>query len=450
MKRGSAALIEIARRTDERSLAIETAHETADRKLLVCLDGVPFDLIEAARARGLFSSFNRPTRLLSPFPTMTNIALSIMFDESAPLGYESLYFDRERGALMGGVRKYLGRRTPDKIPSSYMDLLDYQEPLACEFLVYVAPHKVVAADFRRFYAAFARASGDEDFFAFLKGVDGMLHICGPEALLEALCELDRMLEKIRHREGDRTEILLFSDHGMNLVENRRANVRTHLEKRGYQVVSQFGQASARQVAIPAFGLCGYVALYSAENDKAELAQHLAELEGVDFSVYRDGEALMLVGVEGRARIDRRLIGAEAHYKYEPQEGDPLRLLPKIETMRAARLFDASGYAHDHAWYEWTAEHIYPDALANLYNSIFEPHVVNAADVLVSLRDGYYYGASIFGRLVRLLATHGNALLPSSSAFLMSTHREFPPHMRASDLRYSFKPKRKLRSLSSQR
>jgi hypothetical protein len=40
--------------------------------------------------------------------------------------------------------------------------------------------------------------------------------------------------------------------------------------------------------------------------------------------------------------------------------------------------------------------------------------------------------SFFSRFVRLCATHGNALRASSTAFLMSTHREFPAHVRASD------------------
>jgi len=38
----------------------------------------------------------------------------------------------------------------------------------------------------------------------------------------------------------------------------------------------------------------------------------------------------------------------------------------------------------------------------------------------------------FGRFVRLHATHGNALQASSIAFLMGTHRQFPPFVRADD------------------
>lgn len=49
--------------------------QTRPRRLLLCLDGVPHQLIEQAKSRGLFDAFGAPTRLLSPFPTMTNVAL---------------------------------------------------------------------------------------------------------------------------------------------------------------------------------------------------------------------------------------------------------------------------------------------------------------------------------------------------------------------------------------
>src|SRR6185436_18246845 len=143
--------------------------QTRPRRLLLCLDGVPYEQIHKAKERGLFEKFGAPSRLLSPFPTMTNIALPTMLGGSTPLGYETFYFDRETQELRGSVSKYLGRRTAEKIPSSYMDQLDYQEPLPFEFLVYVAPETVWRADMRRFRDRFRNAPQDRDYFAFLKG-----------------------------------------------------------------------------------------------------------------------------------------------------------------------------------------------------------------------------------------------------------------------------------------
>src|ERR1044071_5883431 len=278
--------------------------QTRPRRLLLCLDGVPFDVVTEAKSRGLFDGFKEPTRLLSPFPTLTNVALAQMLGATPPNGYESLYFDREARELRGGVRKYIGRRTPDKIPSSYMDELDYQEPLAFEFLIYVATDAVWRADMRRFRERFRSTPPTRDFFGFLKATDGLLHIGGPERLTVALRSLDRLLREIQTECGSETEIVLFSDHGMNLEENRRVHLLTHLKRSGYEVVSHMRRPrGGRRVSAPAFGLCVYAALYCGdETDNAELAESLRQLEGVDFSVRRDDSdnSAVVAGARGVA------------------------------------------------------------------------------------------------------------------------------------------------------
>ena len=378
------------------------------RRLLLCLDGVPHKIIEASKSRGLFDGFGPPTRLLSPFPTMTNVALSAMFGASPPAGYESLYFDRSAGELRGGIRKYLGRRTPDKIPSSYMDDLDYQEPLPFEFLIYVAPEKVWRADMQRFRERFRVAPQTRDYFAFLKATDGLLHAQGPDRLSVALESLDKILREIQSYCGRETEIVMFSDHGMNLEENRRVDLKSTMERRGFQVV------------IPAFGLCSYAAVYSRDDQRIpEMATALAEITGVDFAVYKDGNEVIVDSDRGRARIEYEQDSNS--FRYSSVTGDPLEL---------GKFY--SGFTTDQEWLETTAGHRYPDAVANIYKSLFTSRVKHTADILVSLKDGYYYGWSPFGRFVRLAATHGNALQSSSNAFLMSTHRQLPAYVRADD------------------
>lgn len=401
------------------------------RRLLLCLDGVPWELIESAKTRGLFADFGSPSRLLSPFPTMTNIALSTMFDASAPLGYESLYFDTSARQLRGGIGKYIGRRTPNKVPSSYMDDLDYQEPLAFEFLVYVAPERVWRADMQRFRDRFRAAPRERDYFAFLKGTDGLLHIRGPERLSAALESLDKILREIKSFCGEETEIVLFSDHGMNLLENHRVHLQTHLRRRGFQIGERFARPAQRTVAVPAFGLCGYAAIYCATEDNIpEVAEALIELKGVDFSLYVDGAAVAIKGNKGSARIEMQQKNQATYYRYDALFGDPLRLGPLADELRMNGVLDEEGYARDEEWFKVTQDHVYPDALRNLFTSLKSPRVRHTADVLISFEDGHYYGWSPFGRFVRLAATHGNALRPSSNAFLMSTHRTLPPYVRA--------------------
>ena len=407
------------------------------RRLLLCLDGVPFDLVTEAQSRGLFNNFRSPARLLSPFPTLTNVALAQMLRASPPNGYESLYFDREAREQRGGITKYIGRRTPDKVPSSYMDELDYQEPLPFEFLIYVATEKVWRADMRRFRERFLAAPPARDFFGFIKATDGLLHLRGPEQLLVALRSLDAILREIQGAAGSETEIVLFSDHGMNLEENRRVHLQTHLRRCGYEFVRNMRRPRGRaRVSVPGFGLCGYAALYCGEEtDRAELADALRQLEGVDFSVYREGEdAAVVAGARGLARIRRARRNEATLYAYEQRDGDPLGLSEVVGAMRGEGLLDTEGFALDSEWLARTWRHDYPDAPANIYESVHSPRVRHTADVLVSIRDGFYYGAPAFERVVSIKATHGNALRPSSTAFLMSTHRTLPQYVRSTEAR----------------
>ena len=338
---------------------------------------------------------------------MTNVALSAMLGATPPAGYESLYFDRQARELRGGIKKYIGRRTPDKVPSSYMDDLDYQEPLPFEFLIYVAPDAIWRADMQKFRERFRAAPQTRDYFAFLKATDGLLHSQGPARLGVALESLDKILAEIRNYCGDETEIVMFSDHGMNLDENQRVPLNSTLLRRGFQVV------------IPAFGLCSYAAIYCDEQVIPEVARASVEVPGVDFAVYRDGVEMVVESERGQARIKH---GAEG-YEYIKAAGDALELGQLGEGLKT-----------DKEWFEQTAAHRYPDAVVNIYKSLFATRVKHTADILISMKDGYYYGWTPFGRFVRLAATHGNALQASSNAFLMSTHRQLPEFVRADDAR----------------
>jgi hypothetical protein len=246
---------------------------------------------------------------------------------------------------------------------------------------------------------------------------------------------------------------------MNLQENRRADIATHLRRQGFKLQSQLTVINNHTISIPAFGLCSYAALYCGDEAIVpEVADALSEVPGIDFSVYRDGQAVVMKGSRGSARIELKTESAAGQtrwggstawgrqgfqagepapaysvsYRYLNNTGDPLGLMPIVNTLRANGGLDQEGFASDAAWFDQTQTHLYPDALRNIYTSIHTNRVKHTADVLVSLRDGYYYGWSPFGHLIRLAATHGNALRSSSNAFLMSTHRQLPSCVRADD------------------
>jgi hypothetical protein len=362
---------------------------------------------------------------------MTNIALPTMLGGSTPLGYETFYFDREARELRGSVTKYLGRRTAEKIPSSYMDQLDYQEPLPFEFLVYVAPETVWRADMKRFRDRFRNAPQNRDYFAFLKGTDGLLHIRGAERLEVALHSLEIILSEIQQWCGTETEIVLFSDHGMSVKPHKRVSLQSHLRRCGFEFTKKLSDSSRRQVVLPSFGLIGFAALNCSTGEEPALTDSIIEVEGVDFALYReDPAAINVKSVRGLARIHRREENGEVLYRYEMLKGDPLDLSPISDQLRKDGMLRADEFARAKIWTSRTAAHIYPDALANLYTSLQTSRVCNPADILVSLNDGYYVGWAAFEYIVKLAATHGNAMRASSTAFVMSTHRDFGDYVTA--------------------
>jgi hypothetical protein len=89
----------------------------------------------------------------------------------------------------------------------------------------------------------------------------------------------------------------------------------------------------------------------------------------------------------------------------------------------------NGFATDAAWFEQT-----PGTAIRCTREYLQVALCFTREAYRrrprSLKDGYYYGWSPFGRFVRLAATHGNAMQSSSNAFLMSTHRQFPAFVRA--------------------
>src|SRR6185295_691667 len=117
----------------------------------------------------------------------------------------------------------------------------------------------------------------------------------------------------------------------------------------------------------------------------EAAEALIEKTGVDFVVYREADCVILRSQRGDARIER---DEGDRYRYLSLNGDPLEL----------NLPNTSGFISASEWFKTTSGHRYPNAVVNIYKSLFAERVKHTADILISLHDGYYYGWSPFGKL----------------------------------------------------
>lgn len=401
------------------------------RRLVLVLDGVPYETVTALRAEGRFRRFYTPARMISTFPSLTNAAMiEILHAEESP-GYEDHYYDRQRNRLLGTIQDRL--RGEKFIQGTFRETFDYHAPALKGALAYVAAPigaiAVAQADLAALRRAF-RQSRAPVFIGYIGATDSLAHLGGERPLRAFLRTLDRTVEELiieAEQNGSRLEVELLSDHGNRFANYRQVKLNDALKQAGF--VTEKSLRNEQSVVLPKHGLVGASLLFTVPTQRARVAEVCAATGGVDFAVYAlDEDTLELMGPRGRARV-RRL---GERYKYEALSRDPLELNCIIEEMQLRGAFDQNGFAGREDWWRATLEHAYVDPLRRLFDG-FNKHVKNRADVIVSYEDGYLLGGPLLSALARMRATHGNLRRGETEGFAISTRQQLPAAVRGYEL-----------------
>lgn len=404
------------------SFARPRADDPEARWLVLCLDGVPYAEMAELWQEGFFREFFRPVPLIGPFPTASGIALTEAFHTDPVQGYEDGYFAIKKNRLAGGA---LTTTTGENIP--YLKLLDYDMPGYLKGPAYLLPHRSYRADLGRLRQRFL-ASDDKIYLAHIASSDSLYHILAVVEMRRLLLEADSLLRELYLDAGGKLRITVFSDHGNSLAEARSVPLKEHLAAGGWQLSDRCG--GPRQLVVPPYGLMGFLAVYCTPANKAELASHLAQLEGADVVVYLDSDGVVIESADGRARLSWNQ-NATA-FRYQSHSGDPLRLSETLAALKEAGKMDAEGWVEDADMFAATQDHLYPDPAFRLWQWATN-HVRNPADLVVSLRPGYHYGSRTFERMVTMLSTHGSLDRQQSLGFAMSTDSPLSGPVRSRDL-----------------
>ena len=87
------------------------------KRLVIALDGIDYRDVMAAREQGMFKQFRQPSRLISTFPSISDIAWHEIFGVLPPRGYQRVYYSTTYNTMVGG--------TLDAIrPIEYEDRMD--------------------------------------------------------------------------------------------------------------------------------------------------------------------------------------------------------------------------------------------------------------------------------------------------------------------------------------
>ena len=407
----------------------------ASRRLVLVLDGVPYETIAELKAEGCFSRFKQPARMVSTFPSLTNPAMvEILHHDDSP-GYEDHFYDRERNRLLGTIQDRLqGQKF---IAGTFRQTFDYHADAFKGALGYVAAPIGTATlaqiDLMELRHAF-RESDAPLFVGYIGETDSLAHLGGKENLKTFLQTVDRTMDELiaeAEQSGGHLEVEMFSDHGNRYDTYKHVKLNDALKQAGF--VTEKTVKDERSVVLPKHGLVGSSMMFTQPQNRARVAEVGAATTGVDFAVYRSDEnTIELISRRGRARVMRN----GDRFKYEDLGGDPLKLATIIEKMRTSGVMDAEGFASADDWFVATLDHGYVDPLRRLFDG-FTKHVKTLADVIVSYEDGYLLGSPMLTFLAEMRATHGNLLRGETEGFAMSTRQELGVAVRGHELNRLF-------------
>jgi hypothetical protein len=401
------------------------------QRLVLALDGVDYRDIVSARERGLFAAFRPPSRLISTFPSISDIAWHEIFGVLPPRGYQRVYYSHSYNAVIGG-------------PIDAIRPIEFEERMDMAFggkfhhlSAYIASSTVARGEIDQVVQKFFGIRGRRTVYVYNVGPDALQHTRGD--LTGYLRHLDLKLNQLRERYAERTgrelEIVLLSDHGHNKVANARfIPVADALRERGFRMARQ--RSAPTDVAFSVDGVTTGFGVFSHPDSVEAVARLLAAVDGVELvsATTLDGQ-YRIRNASVSAYIDHMVDGEAERFRYDATPGDPLGYAGVVAQMRADAVLDAAGFADAATWTRYTSTHEYPAAVERIVRG-HSSVALNQAPILASIRDGFHVGlgaVSVANRLRPLGGTHGGLGSSSSLGVVMTnfidTHDDLTTRVR---------------------
>jgi len=402
------------------------------KRLILALDGVAYRDMQALqqgvictnrhgtlRYRQSFTNGYYPvSRLVSTFPSASDVAWTEILGNSPLPGYQRTYFSEQANRVV--------------VRNGVMTSMEYERQMTWRVdngfrraMGYVFPNAAFKSDLHDLAESFFNTTSEADnYYALISSTDDAQHLSGDIfAMLSTLdAKLEELCARYRAREGRNLEILLLSDHANNHAgRGKRVAVRAFLKKAGYRISKSI--VSPTDVVLPTAGLESWVGIHNSTVETERLVRQLVHLRGVDLvTAQAPGQAnrFIVMNSQGeRAMIEWRC-GNDC-YRYAPETGDPLGYLPVVAAFATQNRLDPDGFAPASAWMAATLTNRYPVALERIARA-HTRGTLNPATILISLQNGYIH-AGWFVRmasgLVSFGGTHGALDDLNSTGILLS-------------------------------
>ncbi len=299
------------------------------QRLVLALDGIPYEVFAGLQKQGHFIGFHPAARMVSTFPSLSDVSFAAIGGTEPPQGYQQMRFDAAQNKVVGNT---LGSLSSQAHPDIGEDSRDYSS--LHRIIGYLAPYHVALSEMREIGRE-VLGSRKETFVAYLETSDAVLHVEGRPGAEKFLLRLDEYLRDLQARVRERTGRGLFidivSDHGSTMVKGRIVPVERVLRHCGFQRRDRI--VDPYDVAYSLAGIIGSLAITTSSEHAEEAARCLAAAEGVDLVAIDRGDAIGILASEGEAEV--RLAGAVPEtYGYRALRGDPLGLMQGTTRRRA--------------------------------------------------------------------------------------------------------------------
>lgn len=345
------------------------------------------------------------SRMISTFPSTSDVAWTDIFGDRPLPGYQRTYFSVAANSqiIVNGITSTMEHESQMSWQSdnNMLRTLGYMYPV----------HTYAYEIYETIRSFWDDTNNDGNFYVYVRATDDAQHL--DRNIFDMLCSLDKQLQEMRARyqklEGRDLEILIISDHGHNHADTfKRVQVRPFLEKAGYRITESI--QSSNDVVLPTTGIEDWVEIHNSPATTIALVSLLTGLEGVDLVTGRDPEhpnRFLVMNYQGeRAEIDWN--PTNDTYRYFPEKGDPLNYQPVVKSLAQEKLLDAGGFAASDAWTAATMTNHYPLAPERIAHGLTRV-TLNPATILISLKNDYVHANWLILRgadLSTFGSTHG--------------------------------------------
>jgi hypothetical protein len=385
------------------------------RHLVIILDGFGFDVVKAFYDSGHLRMFHPPSRVIAPYPTLTDPSMEDLLGLAPARAFEAEYYDRGGSAVAGGANSYLGGAN-----MPYNDALDYRAGTMDDALTYVYPRWVFRKELASIKRLFDRRQSRQ-LLAYIVSSAGMGTRFGAEGQREVLGQVERLVLHVLQETRGMTKVTLLADHGHSYTPATRIPLEEYLKGRGWRLSDTL--RGPGDVAYIRFGLLTYASF--ATQSPERLAEDLAAFDGVEIATFAAGNDVVVLGPAGAAAVIGHKHG---RHSYRPRQGDPLKLKGILAGLKA----DADGCYDANELLRATVLHEYPAPLERLWRAHFAL-VENPPDVIVSLADRYFSGSKTFAGFTDVASTHGGLNRGNSTTFILSSIAPLPPLLRGREV-----------------